>query len=326
MSTVDYIALIFIFSLAILLGYFLHKALQAQKIRDFERKLLETDELKNKLAESQNNYEFLNQEHKKLQVSEDKLRQDFYQLTLAFKDLQDDYQQAKEDLLKKQYDVPPEYPRLEESNKLLAAEIQRLRGKIRNWKSKDFKKANKKLSKELKKTKAQLVKLQEEKRSDSQLKKYETLYNHILHLSAEAKAIFEHNEKITPEIQENTKNIFLNQPEFKKQKIFQEIMQSDSSKTQKQEEKEVFDLDSLSNKTIMDLPGIDTNIYALLIHQGISDFETLSETEIKSLKKWIKKAGLSPKDYPFEFWPIQAKLAHEGKWNIIDEFRLKKEE
>lgn len=343
MTLVDYVALTVIFLLSTLLGYFLNQALQKYKEEVYKNNLKEQSELKNKLFETEKNLIILQKDYKNILESEAKIKQEFFQLTLAYKELQDEFNRKEEELLNKDYDVPPEFQRLDESNKMLAAEIHRLRSKIKKWQSKDFYKENKSLTKKLKKAKVKQLAAEQKANDQTKLAKYEELYNRIQSLSNDSSILLEEAKNIEKErteivekpVQPKEKiklekpvNIFSKQPEFKKAQIFKEIISSEIYPTNPEPEN-TFDLDESDNfipeeKNLMDLVDLDAKVYAVLLSSEINTFETLAKTSTKQLRKILEKSGLNPEAYQYLSWPLQANLALKGRWNIIEEYKKNK--
>lgn len=324
MTLIDYIALIVIFILASLLGYFLHKALQAQKVRELEAEASKVSEMKDSLAKTERSYDNLKIENAQLKLKEEKLRKDFYDLTLSYKKLQDDFRQKEQELLKKQYDVPPELPRLKESNKLLAKEIKRLRKKIRKFKSRKLTKENKKLRKKLKRRKLELIELQVAQENIEKLEKYEQLYDKLQVLSQEARSLFENEKPIEENIaeiknptEENSEieeavlpNFFRKQPDFRKKKILAEIMGEEDSLSEDSKAynlpEEIEDDDDFDEKTILDISGMDSKAFAIFLHAGITEFSELASLKSSKIRKLLIKGGLDPDQYDYASWPIEA--------------------
>lgn len=315
MTIIDYITFFIIFILAILLGYFLHKALQAEKLRNLHQQISEANELKTHLAVSQRSVTNLKQETLETSQKEEKIRNDFYRLTLSYKNLQEQLQNRQAEL-DKQYDVPPELPLLKESNKLLAAEIEKLRKKLSKWKSKDFQKKNIKLQKKLNTANKELAQLKDKKSQVKRLKKYEAIIEKMKALSDEASQLI-----ILKEEEEESLGIFKHQPSVRKDKIFNEIISSiQAVKPNNKIIEPVFDLEDEKEKNLMDLIGINSQIYALLLHHNISTFENLADVSIKELKTIIKSSSLNHKEHHYSSWPTQARLAIDGEWELINEY------
>lgn len=90
-------------------------------------------------------------------------------------------------------------------------------------------------------------------------------------------------------------------------------------------------LDELSERMVLNrdnkyddltkIEGIGPKIQEILYNKGIKTFEILSYTYISDLQRILDEAGnnfnmANPKN-----WPIQAKLAHEGKWKELEEYQ-----
>ena len=246
-------------------------------------------------------------------------------MTLSFKNLQEDLSKERA-ILRQQYEVPPEIPRLKESNRLLSIEIDKLRRKMRRWKSKDLFKENKKLRKKLKKAHVKLLELKKDQLTQSDLENYESLYFKIQALSQEAEVLMrqETSEELMldEEFEEEDTGFFSQQPESRKKMIFQDIIRDPEDK---HENNTAFDLEneysSTDEKGLMDLIDIDSKIYAVLINAGIEDFDDLVETKIHDLRMLLEIAAIEPSTYQYATWPLQARLAQKGDWALIEEFR-----
>lgn len=69
------------------------------------------------------------------------------------------------------------------------------------------------------------------------------------------------------------------------------------------------------------IEGIGPRIQELLYNKGIKTYETLAYTYIADLQRILDEAGnnfnmANPKN-----WPMQAKLAYEGKWYELEDYQ-----
>ena len=303
--------------------------MEAEKNRKLHQQIRDSEELKDKLAHSERALIVANEEKTRFAKAEEKIRNDFYQLTLTYKNLQDEFHK-KQAILRQQYEVPPELPLLKESNKLLALEIEKLRKKLHKWKTKDHVFETKALQKKLKKSNKKLLKLQEKIANQQDVDKYQELYNKIQSLGEEARVLID-EKNTTPAVKKPKKSgakkkpkhddlgFFEMQPESKKSKIFKEIIQdSPIDDTNK-----VFDLATEENpqKTLMDLVDINDKVFAVLLNAGIETFQDLTEAKIADLRLLLEISGMKPKKYQYGTWPIQARLAQKGEWDLINEYK-----
>jgi len=288
--------LLIILLLAIPFGYFLHKAINSVATKNLLEQLKQL-----KLIDSQRQALIvqLKTENAEKAAATDKLQQEYFQLTLASKDLKDKELALEKKLLEKQYDIPPDYPHLQESNALLQKEIQRTRAKIKKWKAKDYIKANKKLVKKVKSLKNRVVALRDE---NTKFEKSHAVLSQIRELTETINPV--RSKEIFPSAVEE--NPFAHQPEFSKKAIFKDIFPS------KTEEKPapVIDLQE-KTRSLNDLAGMDKESIKILKKHGIHNFNDLVQQKIKHLASIF---GENPKSYPFETWPIQARLAIRGEW------------
>lgn len=314
MQYTEILILIIILLLAIPFGYFLHKGLSDNAYE----KLLETLERLKLINSQQAN--LISQLKGEVAASSDKLEKlqtEFFQLTLTSKQLQEQEIKLKKELHEKQYDVPPDYPHLQESNLLLQEEIQKSRAKVKKWKSKDFLKENKQLLKEVKKLKKRVSKLKEENEK----------YGHSHQILTQIKQLTKVEEPIAREVfptvkppkktkekkEKVKKNLFSHQPEFKKQQIFNEILNDKPT----EENNLVIDLEQ-EEKTLLDLVGMDEDSIEILQLKGIHTFDEMVQMKIRELGDIFNHRN---KDYPYETWPIQARLALRGEWDLIEEYK-----
>ncbi len=75
------------------------------------------------------------------------------------------------------------------------------------------------------------------------------------------------------------------------------------------------------NDDLTKIEGIGPRIQELLYSRGIKTFETLAYTYISDLQKILDEAGnnfnmANPKN-----WPIQAKMAYEGRWQELENYQ-----
>lgn len=307
----EILILLIILFLAIPFGYFLHKALHNIALKNMLEQL---DNMKLINSQSQQLIDQLKADNTFKTEQLERLQKDYFQLTLATQDLQKRESNLHRQLLEKQYDVPPDYDHLKESNALLQREIQRNRAKLKKWKSKDYIQANKKLYKKLKKLKKRVHNLQEENEKYS--KSHEIL-SQVREITAVQLAPVKKEKKqprskeVLPKFKEE--NPFTHQPEFKKKQIFKEIFSTSPTENPPV----VIDLES-QEKTLIDLVGMDEHSLGILKSKGIHSFDDLVQMKIQELREIFQE---EPKEYPFETWPIQSRLALRGEWDLIDEYK-----
>jgi len=195
---------------------------------------------------------------------------------------------------------------------------------MRKWKSKDANQVNQKLRKKLKKANRQLAELKEEQLSKIDIENYQALYVKIQALGQEAKTLLKNEKNVQDplfEVEEES-GFFSRQPEVRKKQIFQDIISEGSTNG---DGISAFDLsDEQSDSTergLTDLIDIDSKVYAVLINAGIEDFDDLIDTKINDLRMLLEIAALDPNKYQFATWPLQARLAQKGDWDLIEEFR-----
>ena len=297
-------------------GYFLRKGLMAQKYFDLDQTLQDAVEL---TVEQKAIIQELKVENTRLTEKETALQQEFLQLTIAYKTLQERLDSKEKELLDKQYDVPPQLSHLEESSKLLSDQIDSLRIKIKKWKDKDYIKANKKLKRQLLKARARLDQVEEE---NKKLGSYKSLYTKIQELNSEAEKLFDKQKAkiVKKKKKSGSKNLFKQQPEYRKNKILEEIINSDKKNDKPKFKPPVFDLKD-EPKGLSDLADIDKKVLKVFKKNEIYTFEDLIQTKISRLKFLLEGENLNTKKYPYQSWPIQARLAQKGEWDLIEEYK-----
>ena len=305
MEITEIIILLIILLLAIPFGYFLHKAINSVATKNLIEQL---DQLKLIDSQRQALISQLKSENQEKTDALDKLEKEYFQLTLASKDLEEKERKLSKQLLEKQYDVPPDYSHLQESNALLQKEIQRTRAKISKWKSKDYVKANKKLLKKVKGLKNRVIALRNAN------DKYEQSHLILSQIKELTEGIDKKKSKeILP--QQTAENPFAHQPEFSKKKIFEDLFPTNSP----QKPAVVIDLQS-ADKSLIDLAGMDQESIKILAKNDIHSFDDLMNLKIKAIKKLFEDSSTA---YPVETWPIQARLAMRGEWDLIEEYKRK---
>ncbi|WP_284283551.1 hypothetical protein [Portibacter lacus] len=78
-------------------------------------------------------------------------------------------------------------------------------------------------------------------------------------------------------------------------------------------------------KDLTYLYGINKKIQKILNQHDIVTFSDLSNTKIKNLKAILAHAGKKYKNIDPLNWPIQARIAEKGQWDILDEYKSKME-
>ena len=73
-----------------------------------------------------------------------------------------------------------------------------------------------------------------------------------------------------------------------------------------------------SEKTLVNLVGMDEESVKILKSKGVHTFDEMVQLKIKELSKIFKN---HKNNYPYETWPIQARLALRGEWELIEEYR-----
>lgn len=93
----------------------------------------------------------------------------------------------------------------------------------------------------------------------------------------------------------------------------------------KKEIKERFEKSSPRAKKQKDnlriIEGVGPKIESLLEREQIASFKQLSQTNMEQLKDILKKAGDRYAFHNPATWPEQALLAHEHKWDELEEFQ-----
>ncbi len=306
MEVSEILILLIILFLAIPFGYFLHKAISNVAMQN----LIETLE-QQKLINSQQSTLIaqLKDEINSKSSELERLQSEFFQLTMVSKQLSEKEVDLQRQLLEKQYEVPPDYIHLQESNALLAKQMQKSREKVKKWKAKDFIKENKKLLKEVKKAKKRVLQL---KKQNDTFKVSHDILNKVRAITNEAPSKVIAKE-VLPKKEE--KNIFLHQPKFKKEQVFNELFRPEKEAAIPP----VIELEE-EEKTLIDLVGMDEKALKTLNSKGIHSFEELVQMKIKELAKIF---GDHSEKYPYETWPIQSRLALRGEWELIEEYKSK---
>jgi hypothetical protein len=323
MQISEILILIIILLLAIPFGYFLHKGIS--KIA-FEKLLEKLEQLKLINSQQKILISQLKEEVATTTEALENLQKEFFQLTLTSQQLQQKESALQKQILEKQYDVPPDYKHLQESNALLQEEIQRSRAKVKTWKKKDFKKENKKLVKEVKKLNKSILALRKENeklnhshRVLSKIKKLTTVEEPIAREVLPKMKPVKNNKKKgkkSKKIKKNeANNIFKHQPEFKKNQIFKELF----NENKEEAVTPIIDLNN-SDKTLIDLVGLDENALKILQSKGIHTFNEMVQMKIRNLSEIFES---EEKKYPYETWPIQSRLALRGEWELIEEYKDK---
>lgn len=77
------------------------------------------------------------------------------------------------------------------------------------------------------------------------------------------------------------------------------------------------------NKDLSFLHGITEEISEILKENGITSFKDLSNTKIAELRGILALAGEKYEKIDPLNWPIQARIADKGQWEILDEYKSK---
>jgi uncharacterized protein YfbU (UPF0304 family) len=298
--------LLIILLLAIPFGYLLHRALHTVATKNLLEQL---EQLKLIDSQRQNLIEQLKSENASKTQELDQLQKEYFQLTMASKDLQQKELELQKQLLEKQYDIPPDYSHLQESNSMLQKEIQKSRAKMKKWKSKDYVKENKKMVKKVIKLKNRVIALRDE---NQKMEQSHLVLSQIKELTDTIKKPVA--KEVFP-VKESKINPFSHQPSFKKEQIFNELFTENAETTPPL----VIDLEA-EDKKLIDLVGMDENAIEILKTKGIHSFEDMVQMKIKDLKKIFIESTIN---YPVETWPIQARLALRGEWELIEEYKDK---
>lgn len=92
-------------------------------------------------------------------------------------------------------------------------------------------------------------------------------------------------------------------------------------------EKMLFNKEEEAPKSsLTDLYGITGEIQAILAEHDIFTFDDLSKTSISDLKHILNKGGEKFNTVNPLNWPLQARLAVKGHWDVIKEYRRKMDE
>ena len=65
---------------------------------------------------------------------------------------------------------------------------------------------------------------------------------------------------------------------------------------------------------------MDEDSIKILQLKGIHTFDEMVQMKIRELSDIFKS---NDKNYPYETWPIQARLALRGEWDLIEEYKNK---
>jgi len=65
------------------------------------------------------------------------------------------------------------------------------------------------------------------------------------------------------------------------------------------------------------IEGIGPKIGELLVNNGIPTFEALANTDVEKIKEILAEAGSRYKMHDPTSWPIQSRLAADGKWDEL---------
>ncbi|MBN2389359.1 MAG: hypothetical protein JXR84_01465 [Anaerolineae bacterium] len=79
----------------------------------------------------------------------------------------------------------------------------------------------------------------------------------------------------------------------------------------------------LGADNLQKIEGIGPKIAAILNAHDIHTFANLAEATVKALQEYLEEAGPRYRLANPETWPVQARLAAEGKWEELDELQSK---
>jgi len=308
---------------AIPFGYFLHKAIIHSEWEDL---LVEIERLKNKVFEQSQVITQLQEKSSQYKSEEEKLRKDFYQLTMAYKSLEERSIEKEKEELVKDYEVPPQVKHLEEANDILNKEIQRLKVKASKANNKELKKLNKELQRKLDRS---LIKIKKIKAKRPGTSKYKKFYKEYQRFKVKADQLVlgptpkkKKEKKNRNKIKQQESNFFKHQPPSKKNAILEQITGNQNIHSSSENPPVAFDLEK-TDYSLRDLVGINHKIEAALKKHGILSFKDLTKKPISELKEILEQESLSTKNKRYESWPIQARLALNGEWDLIKEYKKK---
>ena len=175
---------------------------------------------------------------------------------------------------------------------------------------------------ENKNLKAKLLELQEENESALTQKNYLTEYQSFL--KSLDKAIKKAKKEVKEDAEESEDENPFDEKKSKKAEanfeFFKKKFMDPESRTTKLSDL-ASEINEKPRKSLTEIYGITTEIEELLNANNILSFEDLSKTKISRLKEIL--AHQSPKFKKINplNWPIQARLAIQGQWDILDEYR-----
>jgi len=90
-----------------------------------------------------------------------------------------------------------------------------------------------------------------------------------------------------------------------------------------QEEKDSGSTGTVERQDLTRIEGIGPKIQEILYENGIETYEMLADADVEDLELVLANAGSRYKSHDPSTWPEQAKLAHEEKWEELDELQDK---
>lgn len=85
--------------------------------------------------------------------------------------------------------------------------------------------------------------------------------------------------------------------------------------------KELISPNGLRHDDLKIVEGIGPKIEGLLKNAGVDTWEDLAKADVENLRKVLKDAGDRFTFHDPATWPEQAALAHENKWDELEEFQ-----
>ncbi len=80
--------------------------------------------------------------------------------------------------------------------------------------------------------------------------------------------------------------------------------------------------ENTSSDNLMKIEGIGPALAKLLNKAGLKSYGDLASTEVDKLKQILSEAGSRYKVHDPTSWPLQSKLAAEGKWEDLKSFQM----
>ena len=85
--------------------------------------------------------------------------------------------------------------------------------------------------------------------------------------------------------------------------------------------REVVSPNGLRHDDLKIVEGIGPKIEGLMKKAGVNTWEDLASADVENLRKVLKDAGDRFTFHDPATWPEQAQLAHDNKWNELEEFQ-----